>query len=182
MEMKKLLGIFPIIAGVIAVVGTFLAVTVINALILEITVACTGRIRGAEALGFATLGSLASLDPQALIPLVFGYIIIGLSAAVAILGIIQLVKEDAKAIVIVNLILGIALAVLVILEHIIISQFPSALGSSITILLLSSTIALVLGMATVSPGIGFYLILIGAIIVIAIEIVALILDKRSETV
>jgi len=200
MDTKKLLTLIPIIGGILALIGTYVPLTMIISgsfplVSMELWLTPLGEITGdlwyGALLGFCRLKGLADLSSQAMIPIVIGYIIAGISVATIALGAMQLILEDKK-IVIINLILGIALIVLVIIEHIIFANLPSALGDILNAILLINLLgvpiltnvayaAFMLSSGVASSGAGaFYYILIGGILVLLVELF-LMLQMRSET-
>lgn len=200
MDTKKLLTLIPIIGGILALIGTYVPLTMIISgsfplVSMELWLTPLGEITGdlwySNLLGFCRLKSLADLSSQAMIPIVIGYIITGISVAAIALGAMQLILEDNK-IVIITLILGIALIVLVIIQHIVFGSLPSALSDILNAILLLNLSGVSLlgsyayaafmlssGVATSAAG-GFYYILIGGILVLLVELF-LMLQMRSET-
>jgi hypothetical protein len=90
---------------------------------------------------------------------IVGKLVLILAITIAVLGIVEIIKPDLKVINIIDLIVGAAL----LLFGILILMGVKA----------ESPVA-------VPPAIGFYLILIGAILAVVIEIVSLILSSKSE--
>jgi hypothetical protein len=196
MELKKLIGIIPIIGGILALIGTYVPLTMISSgstiISMEIWITPLGEITGdlwyGLFLDFCRLGGLADLSSQAMIPIVFGYIIVGIAVAAIALGAMQLIVPKENKIVIINLILGIALIVLVIILNLIIGSIPSALVSDPLVFMIGylgikpellNAIIMLSGVATSAAG-GFYYILIGGILILIIELVIM-LQMRSET-
>ncbi len=195
METKKLLALIPIIGGILALVGTYLNVTKIisgsfSFTSMEIWITCTGQMTGdywyGQFLGFSRLGGLTGLSSQALIPIIIGFIITGLAVAIIALGAMQFALHEDSKIIIVALIVSIALIVLIILQYIILASIPSALVGDPMIILISIIMAdltgdaglfaavIMLGGVVTKAALGFYYIIIGAIIALIVEIVLII--------
>jgi hypothetical protein len=196
MEIKKYIGLAPFLAGILALVGTFLTVSKIESgstiFSMDIWITCTGLISGdlwyGQYLGFCSLQGLASLSSQAMVPVVIGYIITGISVAIIAIGAMQLILSEDNRILILSFVLGAALVVLIILQYIILSSIPSALAGNTLVLVAgflfdSKLINAVLMLANVAtkPGLGFYYIIIGAIVVVVIELVVFLLKRQTTT-
>jgi len=179
---NKYAGLFSIILGGLAVLGMFLPIGIIDAFkIITIEITPLAKISG-----FPFFDSVSDLEFAAghlvMIPGILGYMMLILAIAISILGIIQLISNESKSIVILIIIAGVVLVLITIIQYYIFKY----IGDEIPTLVL--TIGLILGnnitlgallyLASIGAGIGFYLVLIPTIGVLVTSLIHIISIRR----
>ncbi len=183
MEIKKILGIGVIVCAVMAIIGTFFpfgSAVVNSAVNVELTTmivyffqlqtiaTAPGASLGlsTESLTWIEVGQQFNQEVLAMLPLIFGIIIIIFAVIAAVLGLVQVLKTEKTLIPKLSLIFGILLIVLTLVEAFLPAYAIFAVG--VQGLLPDAKLASLL------PGVGTILILIPAILIIVLSIVAMI--------
>jgi hypothetical protein len=203
MAFNKYAGIFPIILGIVTIIGVFIP--------LGIGIIDMGGLAGwkikfsSSPLGVVTREPIGVLGPflesilgpivelfiptltYIINPTIIGYIMLLLSFLIIIFGILQLKKSESIAYPIVNIVLAVIFLILPVLSYLVFAFniFPEYLKSYSTIKALVSTYyfpnIIYLPMAIDQfPTIGFYLIVISQIIVIMTSTAALIITAIQK--
>jgi hypothetical protein len=175
-------GLFSIILGGLAILGIFLPIGILDALkIITIEITPLGKISG-----FPFLDSVSDLEFAAgnivLIPSILGYIMLILTIAISILGIIQLISNESKSIVILILIAGVVLILITIIQYYIFKYIADEIPALVLTLGLilgnNITLGALLYLASIEAGIGFYLVLIPTIGVLITSLIHIISIRR----
>jgi hypothetical protein len=173
---EKFGGIFSIILGGLAVLAIFLPIGIINAFgLITIEVSSLGDISGFPL--FSTLSDLEPFTgPVALIPSILGYIMLILTIIISIVGIIQIISNEAKSVVIFLIMTGIILILLTGIQFYIFKYIKGEIPT--IVLFLEPTLTILLNMASADVGIGFYIIIIPTVGVIITSLLHLIAIRR----
>ncbi len=176
---NKYAGIFSIILGGLALLGIFLPIGKIDIYgLLSIEITPLGKMTG-----IPIINNVSDLENLAgsivLAPSIIGYMMLVLAIAISILGIIQLISTEAKSVVILIIIIGVVLVLITIIQFYIFKNYIKPEIPTF-VFILNIFIAIILKLASAEAGVGFYLVLIPAIITIITSLIHLFSIRRES--